>query len=222
VTTRRRDRSRSRGLSTAEVLAGSALTLIALAGMYSFQLSQSRALAAQNVYTDSQNVTRTVIDLLSRELRMAAFDPAGTALPTAPGPSCPGVKQGLVEGTASRLRFRQDLDANGAIAGPSEDVTYELSGSDLVRTDGGVPTTLVSGIPSNGFALRYFDGSNPPVELVPVGVPAALTPSQRDCVAKVRITVRAELPNPDPGNPVPIASEAQTEIAIRNRSLENF
>ena len=216
-----RDRRRSRGVSTAEVLVGSALGLIALAGMYSFQLAQSRALAAQNVYTESQNVTRTVIDLLSRELRMAAFDPVGAALPTAPGPSCPGVKQGIIEASGSRIRFQQDLDGNGAIAGSSEDVTYDLSGSNLVRTDGGVPTTLVSGVTSGGFALRYFDGSNPPVELIPVGVPD-LTPGQRDCVAKVRVTVRAQLPNPDPANPAMITSEAQSEIAIRNRSLDNF
>jgi len=65
-------------------------------------------------------------------------------------------------------------------------------------------------------------GSNPPVELLPTGTPPALTASQRDCVTKVRIMVRANLTNPDPNNSMAIPSVAQTEVAIRNRSLNNF
>ena len=46
-----------RGISTAEVLVGSALSLMALAAIYSFHLAQMRAIAAQNAYADSQTVT---------------------------------------------------------------------------------------------------------------------------------------------------------------------
>ena len=97
----------------------------------------------------------------------------------------------------------------------------EARGGELRRQDGvNAPVTLVSGIPTGGFAFRYFDGSNPPVELAPSGTPAALTSGQRDCVAKVRIRVTADLANPTLA--VPLASVAQTEVAIRNRSLMNF
>src|SRR5207249_8066872 len=99
-----RSRQRSRGFSTAEVLVGTALTMMLMTAIYSVQRAQTMAFAAQNVYSESQNVTRTVIDLMTRELRMASYDP-GTALTTSPGPSCPGVKQGIVEADRKSTRL---------------------------------------------------------------------------------------------------------------------
>ena len=215
-------RKRSRGFSTAEVLAGTALTMMLMTAIYSVQRAQSQAFAAQNVYSESQNVTRTVIDLMTRELRMATYDP-GTALTTSPGPICPGVKQGIVEATPSKLHFKQDLTGDGSLISPGEDLVYDVLGSDLRRTDGtALPVTIVTGVPAGGLNFRYFDGSNPPVELIPTGTPPALTAGQRDCVTKVRITVQANLTNPDPNNMTPIPSMAESEVAIRNRSLANF
>jgi type II secretory pathway component PulJ len=212
----------TRGFTLAEVIAGTALSLMLLVAVHAFQRGQTRALAAQNAYNESQTVTRSVMDLVTRELRMAAYDPAD-ALPTSPGPDCPGVKEGIVEASRTRIRFRQDLDGDGAIAGTAEDVTYELVGDELRRTDGaGAPVALVGSIPAGGFELRYYNGGNPPVELVPGGEPAVLSPGERNCVAKVRVTVRADVPNPDPANPQPLVSIAESEVAIRNRSLQTF
>jgi hypothetical protein len=214
-------RRRQAGISTAEVLAGIALTLMVLGAIYSFQLAQSKAMAAQNAYNESQTVTRTVIDLMTRELRMATYDPTGGALPTSPGPTCPGVKQGLLLATRSSILFAQDLGGDGGITAPGEAVLYDVLGDEIRRTDGlNLPVTLVGGVPSGGFTLRYFDGSNPPVELIPTGTPPALSPAQRDCVAKVRINVRAEIDNPSTS--ATLASMAESEVAIRNRSLDNF
>ena len=78
--------TREDGFSPADVLAGMAVSLVALAAVYSVFNTQQKALAAQNVYTESQVAVRNVVDLTSRELRMATYDPSGTALPTAPGP----------------------------------------------------------------------------------------------------------------------------------------
>jgi hypothetical protein len=215
-------RHRSRGLSTAEVLAGTALSLLALSALYSVQHAQTQAFAAQRTYAESQAVTRTVVDLMTRELRMASYDPAN-ALTTSQPPGCPGVKQGIVEASATKLRFKQDLDGDGQINTAGEDVVYDILGSEIRRTEGAsLPVTLVEHVPVDGFSFRYFDTSNPPVELIPTGTPAVLTPTQRDCVAKVRITIRANIPNPDPDISSPVQSLAQTEIAIRNRSLINF
>jgi hypothetical protein len=210
-----------RGISTAEVLAGAALALFVMGAVTSFSTAQSRALTAQNVYADSQTVTRSVIDLLTREIRMATYDPLGTALTPAPGPSCPGVKQGIIEASATRLHIRQDLTGDGLTTGAGEDVTYDVLGDALRRQEGtAAPQTLVTGIPSGGFQLRYCNGSKPPVEHVPGGRPALLTSAQRDCVTKVRISVTADLANPTVN--APLASIAQSEVAIRNRSLMNF
>ena len=217
-------RRRSRGFSTAEVLIGTALSLVAVGTLYSFFQAQQKAHAIQSTYSQSQTITRTVIDLMTRELRMATFDPTTPgALTTSLPPNCPGVKQGVVEATPSKLHFKQDLNGDGLLTGSSEDVVYDVLGSQIRRTDGAaLPIPIVDYVPAGGLNFRYFDGSNPPNELVPAGSPPQLTPAQRDCVTKVRVTIRANLPNPNPRLTTPVTSVAESEIAIRNRSLANF
>ena len=211
-----------RGISTLEVLASSTIILIMIGVIYSFFLTQQSALASLGAYANAQGVTRTVMDVMARELRMASFDPAGTALAISPSPTCAGVKDGITEATPTSVRFRQDLNGDGAISAVGEDVRYDLSGSTIRRTEGnGTPMTLVEGVPSGGFTIRYFDGSNPPVELVPTGSPPTLTQALRACVTKVRVRVFSNLQNPDP-DLMPQTSLAETEIAIRNRSIANF
>jgi hypothetical protein len=57
---------------------------------------------------------------------------------------------------------------------------------------------------------------------VPSGSPPSLSQAQRDCVAKIRLTVRSSVDNPNPQVSAPLESQGQAEIAIRNRSLSNF
>ena len=215
-----RRRPHARGFSSMEVLAGLGLTLILLAAVYSFQQAQLKAFSTQQVYSDSQNVTRSVIDLMARELRMACYDP-GTAINKSGGPCKPDVKQGIIEATPTRIRFQQDLNGDNAIGAPGEDVTYELSNGSVLRTDGlAEPVVLASGVPTGGLSFLYFDNGNPPGQ---IGPGAVLNQCQRDTVGKVRVTIRANLPNPNSRIPTPIASVAESEVAIRNRSLDgNF
>ncbi len=213
-------RARRRGFSTAELLVASTVSLIGFAALYSIFFAQQKALRAQAAYAEVQTTTRSVLDLMGREIRMASYDPTGAALPVAPGPACPGVRRGLADATPTRVRFQQDLNGDGALAGANEDLTYELIGTDLQRTDGAsAPVVLASGLPSGGFVLRYFTGGNPPVELVPAGSPPALSAAQRDCVALVRLTLQATLPNPNPNSPHPLVSQVSSEVAIRSRAL---
>jgi len=144
---------------------------------------------------------------MSRELRMATY----------------GVKQGIIQATPTSIRFQQDLNGDGLIAGAGEDVTYTFADGQITRTDGlNAPVTLVSNVPSNGFSILYFDGSGTPVQLVPAGSPASLTQAQRDIVVMVRITIQANIPNPNPNVSTPIKSVAESEVAIRNRAVLNL
>jgi hypothetical protein len=212
-------RPRAQGFSSMEVLAGLTLTLILLAAVYSFQQAQMKAYSQQQVYSDSQNVTRSVIDLMARELRMACYDP-GTAIPTVPkGAACaPGNKQGIIEATPARIHFQQDLNGDNVIGAAGEDVTYDLSNGSIIRTDGAAPpVVLASGVPTGGLSFLYFDINGN--QIVPGGSPAVLNQCQRDSVTRVRMTVRANLPNPNARVSTPIASVAQSEVAVRNRTL---
>jgi hypothetical protein len=210
-------------MSLAELLVGSALSMVVIGGVYSFYTAQTQALAAQRAYARSQDVTRTVIDLLGRELRMATYDPSGTAITTSGPGSCPGVKQGLLIGKLDEIQFVQDLNGDGDVSDEAENLHYYALGGELRRVDGvNAPVVLVKDLDVSGFVLEYFDNSNPPVQLMPTGTPPALSTAQRNCVAKVRMTVRASVANPNPQDPDPLEAQSQAEVAIRNRSLSNF
>jgi len=221
-------------MSTMEVLAGATLSLFILGVATSFFTAQQRALRVQTTFTDSQNVTRTFTDIFSRELRQASYDPTdvdqGGAIAGSAGAItdnttnlgwCPGADEAFTIATTNSVRFKQDLNGDGDTTDGGEDLYYYLSSNTIQRQDGnGTPVTLVTGVPDVGLTLRYFNNTNPPTELVPVS--GTLSAGQRNCIAKVRATVQASLPNPNPNESTPLISSAQIEVAIRNRSQSNF
>jgi hypothetical protein len=206
-----------------EVLVASVLTLIVAFAIMSFFDAQERMYASITAYADSQNVTRTVVDLMSREIRMSSYDPtvpsSGGALALSPGPTCPNVEQGLTVAMPQQIRIKQDLSGDGTINERNEDVTYAQVGSEIRRTDNLNPpitVTLVDHVPANGFQIQYYDSQANPVELVPSGTPAALTSTQRACVQKIAIEVDSEITDPYPNKPN-LHSVVRAGVTIRNR-----
>lgn len=217
-------RRRQRGVGTMEVLVASVLTLIVAFAIMSFFDAQERAYASLTVYTDSQNVTRTVVDLMTREIRMSSYDPttpsSAGALTLSAGASCPGVEQGLAVAMPQQIRIKQDLSGDGTLTDArNEDVTYFQQGNEIRRRDNLNPpieVTLVDHVPANGFQLKYYDAQATPVEIVPAGTPAALTSDQRACVQKVVIEIDSEIPDPYPDKPN-LHSTVRSGVIIRNR-----
>src|SRR2546426_8036533 len=124
-----------------------------LAVLSSFLMAQQRTTAMQDTYAQSQTVTRTILDMVSREIRMATYDPSGLALGLTPGPCCPGFNQGIIAATPTSIRFRQDLNGDGDVLDSGEDVTYALGSNQVTRTDGtNAAVTLVTGVPKIGRA----------------------------------------------------------------------
>jgi Tfp pilus assembly protein PilW len=224
-----RHRRASRGFTIAELLVGASVSLIMLGVAQSFFTVQQRMNLVQSAYAQSQNVTRTFTDLFSREIRMASYDPSGPgtsagAIAASGAGVCPSVDQGFTIATPTQVRFKQDLNGDGDTSDANEDIQYALVGTQVQRTDYSTNTTvtLVDGVPSSGLTFQYYNNSNPPVELVPSGSPAALTASNRDCIAKVKVRLTAQLSDPQFANINPLISTIESEVAVRNRSLVNF
>lgn len=220
------NRKGSRGFSTIELLAAASITLLLLATASSFFTGQQRMLLVQSAYAQSQNVTRTFTDLFAREVRMASYDPTASAItmgPSGAGVTCPSVRQGITEATGTSMRFIQDLNGDGDTADSHENVRYVLNGSSIERQDGNAAAlALVEGVPSGGLTFTYYNNSNPPVAIGMSGTPAAVSASNRDCIAKVRVRVTAQLASPQFYDIQPLISSVDTEVAIRNRSLGNL
>jgi hypothetical protein len=210
-----------------EALVAAGLTLVIALAVLGFFDAQQRAYATLSTYAMSQTVTRTVVDLMSREIRMSSYDPtlprSAGALALSPMPTCPNVEQGLVVAMPQRIQIQQDLTGDGVISAANENIVYEQVGDEIQRTDVVTATTatLVENVPDGGFTLRYFDNQAIPVEIVPGGAPAALTETERACVEKVQIEVAAMIDDPYPNKP-DVRSVVRSAVTIRNRTINKF
>src|SRR5262249_30528300 len=141
-----------------------------------------------------------------------------------PGVTCPSVDEAITVATPTQIRFKQDLNGDGDTGDANEDLQYQLVGTQIQRTDfsNNTTVTLVDGVPAGGLTFQYYNNSNPPIEIVPAGNPPQIDTANRDCIAKVKVRVTAQLADPQFLNINPLISAIESEVAIRNRSLINF
>ena len=160
----------NRGFTMVELLVAMVVALLALGAIYSTFLSQHKSYLAQGETAAMHQNIRTAMFYLQREIRMAGCDPIGTA------------GAGITTANATSINFTEDVrgdlvgsDSDGAADDDNENITYALSGNNLVRnTNLGAGDQIVAqNIDAIDFV--YLDGSSPPNVLNPGGinVPAA-------------------------------------------------
>lgn len=199
-------RRRQAGYSLPELLIATALSLVAIGAVLSFNRAQLFALRNQSTQLDVQTVGRNFIDLFTREVRRAGMDP-----------TCAKSFEGIADARPNRIQVKADLNKNGAVDVAGEDVTYTYdpdSGS-VTRATGGSTESLLSNLNVAGSTLRYYDGAG--VELVPAGNPAALTVAQRTAARRVQLVLVLQAAGVDPRNPAPFKASFSTNVDLRNR-----
>lgn len=148
--------------------------------------------------TFAQQTARLVLELMSRDLRRAGFDPRGS-----------GLDPILVAGDHV-VQIQADVDGSGIVDDRSEElVAYVFRPNDgtLTRVVGRQSMPIASGLPPDGCRLAFFDAAGG--ELADDGV--GLDGPRRATIRRVRLQVvvrdRAEA----------ILVDAATEVALRNR-----
>lgn len=143
----------AKGFTLVEMLIVLALSGVAMAAIYAAYNSQRKAHATQQMVVEVQQNIRASMYILSRELRMAGYDPTGDA------------GAGIVTATAAQIQFTMDLDGDGNVTGSNENVTYLLYDSggdgdmDLGRRVGaGSPQPIARNIDALEFV--YLDPNN--------------------------------------------------------------
>ena len=129
--------------------------------------AQSRTYNTQQDISTLQEDMKSALQLMSRDIRMAGYDPHGTA-----GAS-------IVSATATTFHATQDLNGNGSLvnpnlpANPDEDVLYSFvtppagSTTSLFRSsNGGTPQPVIDNILNLAFAYLTTSGTwiLPPVD----------------------------------------------------------
>jgi len=158
-------RHSNQGFTMVELLVAMVVALLALGAIYSTFLNQHKSYLAQGETAAMHQNIRTAMFYLQREIRMAGCDPIGTA------------GAGITTANATSINFTEDVrgdlvgsDSDGAADDDNENITYALSGTNLVRnTNLGAGDQIVAqNIDAIDFV--YLDGSSPPNVLNPGGI----------------------------------------------------
>jgi type IV pilus assembly protein PilW len=148
----------NQGFTLVELMIAMAVSLLALAAIYSTFLAQHRSYQVQSETADMQQNIRAGMYYMQREIRMAGSNPFDT-IPVF----------GITAAGPLSITFTEDVRGamptdppDGDVGDPDEDITYSLNGTDLQRTDNttGIPQTVAQNI--NALNFVYLDGSGAP------------------------------------------------------------
>ena len=122
------------GFTLVELMVTLVIAFIITGAAYAAYVVQQKNYTTQEQVAEIQQNLRIGVDIMSREMRMAGYDPTFSG------------QYGIVEATADRLKFTADLCENGGLPGTcnvggesfTETYQYELYGmNSLRRTVGG-------------------------------------------------------------------------------------
>ena len=164
------------GFTLVELMVSMGIGMVILAAVTTTFMSQTRIYNAQEQINEMQQNARGVLDILSRELKMAGYKPNG------------GGFNGVTYSTI-QLMVQADLNSDGAISTSStanEQITYAFDSANdqITRAVGsGSPQILAEHI--SAFTFNYLNSTG-----------AATTVSAN--IRQVSITITAKTAKPDP------------------------
>jgi len=167
------------GFTLIEMVVALGLSLVTVGAVYSLYVSELKAQYVREDRLDMQQQARVVMDVISRELLMAGYDPRGVNHDGDLSNDFHGISY-----DPGRLIIKADLNGNGSIVDANESIIFMLDASTqtIRRNTGGGNQPFGENIES--FVVEYFDqGGNPTVDSV--------------SIQQVKITVTARTEDPD-------------------------
>ena len=157
------------------MLVSVALGSVVLAAVTTTYITQSRFYGAQQHVSEMRQNARGAIDLLTREIKLAGYDPAGTAITTSNG----------IPYSALQLQILADLNGDGDTADADEAVVYSYDSANkrILRATGGASNSLADNISAFGFSYRDSTG---------------VETSTTAAIRQIELNVTAQTSNPDP------------------------
>ena len=144
------------GFTLVDILVGLAIASVLMVAMVSLFTSMGRSYTTQNVAADVQHIARAGVDLMVRQIRMAAFDPTGTAAAGIVNDfnelsGFHAAHDGEIAPTdATNFAFTIDADMDGRI-----DHCVDNSGVNCIAEDDNVENEMFAFRINNGVLQRY-------------------------------------------------------------------
>jgi len=167
------------GFTLIELMIAMAVGLVLLGAMYGVFTMHNKTFSTQEQIAEMQQSARAGMDMMTREIRMAGYNPAGVTF----------------DGTtysASQLQVKADLDGNGTIAG-QENIIYKHDSANyqVTRNIGSGDQPLMENVQSFPFSYWKDDNDDGVMEEV-------ITSADNDKIRQIRITIIARTADPDP------------------------
>jgi type IV pilus assembly protein PilW len=134
------------GFTLVELLIAMAISGIVLGAAVNTFITQRRSYALQEQITEMTQVTRAAMELMTREIRMAGYNPARASF------------DGITYGP-TQLQIRADLNGDGDTADANETIVYSYNSAtlQLMRDTGGGGQPIADNI--EAFTFDYLDGA---------------------------------------------------------------
>lgn len=194
----------SHGFTLIEILIAMAIGLVILGALYGVFTMQNKTLSNQEQIVEMQQNARAAMDLLTREISMAGYNPKNISDTTSPRISAE---------TANSISFVVDLNGDGDTADSNENITYDIYTSNgvkcLGRTTSGSKQPAVEHIENMNLTYLLSDGTE------------TTTPNstQLESIVKVRVSVTAVSAKPDSNTGNYMTYTLTSEIVPRNLAL---
>jgi prepilin-type N-terminal cleavage/methylation domain-containing protein len=158
-------RMRYRGFSLVELMVAMTIASIVMAAIYSVYAGLTRSYTTQNAAADVQQAVRATIDFMAEDIMMAGL--------TDPQKDYSGLDVGISEAGSYKISFNADrnMDGDTDSTDSSENITYELVGTQLRITDHLGTEALIDNVINNNLPtpvplFRYFteNGTDTPTD----------------------------------------------------------
>ncbi|MDX1622607.1 MAG: type II secretion system protein [Gemmatimonadota bacterium] len=178
------------GFTLVELLVGMIVVAVLGSSLVTLLRVQHHAYNDQNAGVLAMQNARAGLDMMSKEMRNAGFDPYGLA------------GAGVTEWTATSFGYTADLNDDGDVLDPDEVVTYLYDPDDdlLVRREGGVQATVATRVTDLEF--RYWSDE--------AGTPASTAAE----IEQIRIRMEYETAEGA------LTGSLTTTVALRNQIYE--
>lgn len=214
-----------KGFTIIELLVSVLLTSIIMGAIYSVYRVQTHSAKVQENRLEAQEYARSVLDLMVREIRNAAYNPLSAILGASCGGGIIAGTPGIVTATSTAISFTYDFRGTNSTDPPDgdcndadEEITYQYqspgpqncptSFGDVTRTANGSTESLTN-CNVTALSLTYYAQNSS----------TAMSPVVAASVQRVEISVTVKSLKPDAEFGGQLTATMTSNADLRNRGL---